>query len=310
MRPTGAGASGLFLLPLAFSVSLLAAPAPPAAGDAPKPKRNQRIMPGADVELKTKDGWTLASRYAPPKEGQLTFVLLHGTGGRKEDWYPLAKAMARQGFGVMALDLRGHGQSQNPPAGQPANWRKFPPQTKAYNEFSNMAFDVEAAMEHLQAQGTLPANVALGGADVGSSIALRYSIVHRDVPLVFMLSPGMSYREVLTVNAMRSYAKRPILLVVGADDHRSTRETALLINIAKQATGPENATQLTVDREHGTRMLWVNAGLVGKILDWVNDPVQAPEPPELSTAPAEGGQEPLPSDEELSPGAAPDPAAE
>lgn len=236
-------------------------------------------------------------------------MLLHETGGRKENWYFLVKAMARRGLGALALDLRGHGGSQNPPAGQPAHWRKFPSPTKAYNEFNNMTLDVEAAVEYLQTQGVMPHHIAMGGADVGSSIALRYAAVHSQVPLLFMLSPGMSYREVLTVNAIRAYTKRPILLVAGADDNRSTRETAVLVEFAKRSAGPENTVLMPAEREHGTRMLMVNKDLIGKILDWVENPV---EPPDLSTAaPAvpvdPDAVQPLPTDDDL--GRAPEPAS-
>lgn len=285
-----------------------AKPAEPAAAAAPaKPKRPPRVLPGKDVELKTKDGWTLAGRYSPAKEGLLTFVLLHETSGRKENWYFLARAMERRGLGFFALDLRGHGGSQSPPAGVAAHWRKWPAPTKVLNEFNNMTLDVEAAVEYLQSQQVLPTTIALGGADVGSSIALKYAAVHPQVPMLFMLSPGMSYREVLTVNAIRAYTRRPILLVVGADDNRSTRETAVLHHFAKQAAGPENTTLITAERERGTRILVVNKGVIGQILDWVENPTQ-PQEPEVSTETptGQGEPEPLPSDGELGVESAPE----
>ncbi|MBI5200800.1 MAG: alpha/beta fold hydrolase, partial [Elusimicrobia bacterium] len=238
-----------------------------------------------------------------------TIVLLHETGGRKENWYSLARVMAKEGYGYMAVDFRGHGASQSPPPGLPANWRKFPAPTKASNEWNNLALDVDAAVEYLTSQNVPITSIGVGGADVGSSIGLKYAAVHNQMPFLFMLSPGMSYREILTVNAIRAYTKRPILLVVGADDNRSTRETAILYEFAKRSAGAENTQLITAEREHGTRILVVNKDIVRQILDWVESPVQSLEVPVESTGTPEGtttsgGPDPLPSDEQLqAPGA-------
>ena len=205
-------AQALLLVALAGPPARAAAVQPQAQPKA-SPRRPVRVLPGVDVELKTKDGWTLAARYSAPKDPALpVFILLHEVGGRKENWYFLARAMAKKGIGYLALDFRGHGGSQSPPPGQPEHWRKFPDPTRLHG-----------AAEYLQSQKVEVSSIALGGADVGSSIALKWAAVHPAAPMVFLLSPGMSYHEVLTVNAMRVYNKRPILMVVGADDNHSTR---------------------------------------------------------------------------------------
>ena len=56
--------------------------------------------------------------------------------------------------------------------------------------------------------------VALGGADLGGSLALKYAALHPEIAIVFILSPGMSYRDIATVNAVRAYKDRPVLFVV------------------------------------------------------------------------------------------------
>lgn len=245
-------------------------------------KRAAKVLPGMPVELKTQDGWNLAAQYLPAKENKPTFILLHETGRGKESWYYLAKAMARRGIGMIAVDLRGHGNSQNPPPGAEAHWRKFRAE-KNLNDWISMVQDVDAAMAYLKDAGVPAQSIGLGGADVGSSIALRYAAIHKDIRGIFMLSPGLSYREVLTVNAMRLYGKRPILMIVGADDKRSMAETPILYQFAKNAAGPENAILLNVEREHGARMLLVNKGLITKVVEWMESPQQFIEMLLLST---------------------------
>jgi pimeloyl-ACP methyl ester carboxylesterase len=63
-----------------------------------------------EVALQTGDGVTLAGWYAPPANGA-AIILLHGAGGSREDVRPYAAMLARRGYGVLALDQRGHGQS-------------------------------------------------------------------------------------------------------------------------------------------------------------------------------------------------------
>ena len=259
-----------------FSALLVLVIAFPAIAHSASAKKKRELR-GELVEFETKDGWTLSGRYFPSREEDtLTFVLLHEARGRKQNWYWLARKMARRGIGYLAIDLRGHGLSQNPPEGVEGSYRKF--RTKrGDNSWKAMSADVDAAIGWLVEQGIPIESIALGGADVGGSIALRYAALHPDVPMVFMLSPGMSYKEVLTVNAMRSYRDRPILLAVAEDDRRSATETPILFEFAKRSAGEENATILNAERGHGTRMLYYSRGLIPQILEWIDEPVKAPD---------------------------------
>ncbi len=248
----------------------------PAAASAATAKKKRELR-GELVEIKTKDGWTLSGRYFPSKEEDtLTFVLLHESHGRKQNWYWLARQMARRGIGYLAIDLRGHGLSTTAPEGVASTHQKFRIK-KGDNPWARMREDVDASVQWLVERGVPIESIALGGADVGGSIALRYAALHADVPMLFMLSPGMSYKEVLTVNAMRAYRDRPILLVVAEDDRRSAAETPILFEFAKRSAGEDNATILNAERGHGTRMLYYSRGIIPQILDWIDEPVRAPD---------------------------------
>jgi pimeloyl-ACP methyl ester carboxylesterase len=62
------------------------------------------------IPLKTSDGVALAAWYAPPANGT-AIIVLHGAGGSRESIRPYAEMLARHGYGVLAMDLRGHGES-------------------------------------------------------------------------------------------------------------------------------------------------------------------------------------------------------
>lgn len=239
-------------------------------------------LPGQELELKTLDGWTLKAKYLPAKEGRQTFVLLHGAGYRKEFWRLMARTLAQAGYGFAAVDLRGHGESATGPDGKPAGWRTFKA-TKAQNDFASMTLDIQAVVSTLTVQGVAEESIGLIGTDVGGSLALKYAAVHPKVPLVVMLSPGMSYQEVLTVNAMRVYKDRPILMIYSELDRNSAKATPLLYQIARGAAGDKNVALISVPDRHGVKLL--NAALASQIVDWIYDPVK-PLAPAVSTATA------------------------
>ncbi|MBI3289750.1 MAG: alpha/beta fold hydrolase [Elusimicrobia bacterium] len=257
--------------------------AAPAAVPVAKP-----LLPGSPAELKTVDGWALKAVFAPGTPGKTTFILLHGTGQRKEDWKRLAFPLNRAGYGVMAVDLRGHGESRTTPAGEAITWKKLRATTRADNDYVDMSRDAEAAVAWLAGQGVPEDSIGLIGAEVGGSVALRYAATHPKVPLVVMLSPGMKWQEVLTVNALRAMKRpipTPILMVYSAADRTSSKEAPIMYSFAKGAVGDSYATLIEVPQERGTRMFQARRALIGEVIDWLGDPIRSePEPLEsLST---------------------------
>jgi len=77
------------------------------------PTRSQPGLPPGGFEpvtLESGDGVKLAGWYAAP-QNSTAIILLHGAGSSREDIRPYAEMLQRNGFGVLALDLRGHGES-------------------------------------------------------------------------------------------------------------------------------------------------------------------------------------------------------
>jgi dienelactone hydrolase len=62
------------------------------------------------VSLLTSDGVSLAGWYTPA-ENRAAVVLLHGAGGTKADTRAQAAELAAAGYGVLAIDARGGGES-------------------------------------------------------------------------------------------------------------------------------------------------------------------------------------------------------
>lgn len=93
---------GLYIvLPVSFGVAAVA-PGKETVGSPPAGFERVSLNAGDDV--------TLAGWYSPPANGA-AIILLHGAGGSREAVRPLAELLSRNGYGVLALDQRGHGES-------------------------------------------------------------------------------------------------------------------------------------------------------------------------------------------------------
>ena len=239
------------------------------------------VFPGLLVDVTTRDGWQLKAKYNPPQVGKMSFLLLHGTGGRKEDWYRLARPLLKRGYGYLALDLRGHGDSRTAPDGKPAVYRKFIVNKdfngiKHYNEYLNMMADVEAGMAYLASQGVPEEKIILIGADVGSSLALRYAALHPKAPMVGLLSPRLQYQDVPALNAMRAYKDRPVMMMYSEADVNTAKGIPLLQSYAKMSASELKVTTIVAPTEHGTKML--RGPVIGQMFDWIENPIR-PEVP-------------------------------
>jgi pimeloyl-ACP methyl ester carboxylesterase len=65
----------------------------------------------AEIEMTTPDGVQLAAWYAEPQNGAV-IVLVHGAGRGRESVRPYAAMLRENGFGVLAMNLRGFGDSE------------------------------------------------------------------------------------------------------------------------------------------------------------------------------------------------------
>lgn len=69
------------------------------------------------LSFRMRDGVSLAADVQGPQEGP-PVILLHGGGQTRGAWGNTVSAMASHGFRVIALDLRGHGESDWSPDGR------------------------------------------------------------------------------------------------------------------------------------------------------------------------------------------------
>lgn len=111
-------------------------------------KPNRRFgLAYEDVPLTTSDGVSLASWFIPGERTDVACVVHHHYGGQKATVLPWLQVLHARGIPALAIDGRGHGDSERSPRGR--------------GSFIKRAADIEAACDHLRGRG-FPRLLALG----------------------------------------------------------------------------------------------------------------------------------------------------
>ena len=227
---------------------------------------------GQDVVFTTEDNLVIAGSYYPPgrkNEPAPVVILLHMYKTDRSDFGPLLPTLHKAGFAVLAIDLRGHGQSAGPPAMKLAE--RIAQRDKEL--FSQMHRDVAAAYLWLRGQPNVdPARFALVGASVGGSIALDYAGRDKSVDAVACLTPGTAYLELDAVGAVRKYGNRPLLLLAceaerSAADQLYQANTDATVKIVHGSSAlPDSSDSMAL---HGARMFGKVSGVESDIVSFL-----------------------------------------
>lgn len=108
-----------------------------------------------DVPLRSADGVALHAWYRVPNPGRPLVAYFHGNAWNLSNRVPIFDALARQGFGVLAVSYRGYGASEGAPH-----------ETGIFD-------DARAAMHYAMSQGFEPSKMVLYGESLGTGVAVR-----------------------------------------------------------------------------------------------------------------------------------------
>ncbi len=204
--------------------------------------RNQEL-----VKLSTTDNVTLTGFYTPGKDKK-AIILLHQFTSSKEAWKTFIDSIPEK-YHVLALDLRGHGQSA-------LNWEDFHEQ-----EFSAMIHDTEAAYTFFKSKGI--SDIVIIGASIGANLALKFSMEH-PITSTVLLSPGIKYRG-LSIEKDLEHIKIPTLVIAGSQDSYSHDTLALM----KEQLKNKNHFLTYDTKNHGTTLLR-DKEVIKEITQWLN----------------------------------------
>lgn len=141
------------------------------------------------VRFKTSDGWTISGEYHAAAKGRPVAILVHGVAAGRGEWWQLVPALQERGYGTLAVDLRGHGDSTAGPAG-----RRTYADFDAGGEWAKTPLDVLAAARYLAARGVPQSRLVLIGGSIGANACAEALAKLPKARALVLLSPGMEYR--------------------------------------------------------------------------------------------------------------------
>jgi pimeloyl-ACP methyl ester carboxylesterase len=217
------------------------------------------------VSFRTSDGVTIVADYHERDGDGPSALLLHMMPAVKESWAQFAGQLLDAGFSrVLAIDLRGHGESRESDSGE-LDYKLFEDE-----DHQAKTDDVEAAVAWLEERGAEKTRLAVIGASIGANLAIVYGGEHNEIPAVVALSPGLDYRGVTTPDKVKMYSPAQGLYIVASEED----ELSFRTNRELAALKEDSALRELSGVGHGTTMLENEPGLSGEIIDWLKEQVR------------------------------------
>lgn len=209
------------------------------------------LSPAREVMLRTKEGVNIAATYYPANGKGV--LLLHILNSDRRAWASFAEKLQEEGYAILAIDLRGHGDSD-------LDWRDFV-ETEQDSDFLDMLLDVQAAEDYLNEQGKFATIII--GASIGANLAVLHAEKDPRVEHLVLLSPGMNYRGIALPSGPLYAGK--VLLVATSEDEYSTEAVE---TYARRIRGEYKTIMYTGDA-HGTELLEQEPELAQRISAWL-----------------------------------------
>jgi len=209
-------------------------------------KQAERGVNVKDVQLETDGEVKIAGTFY--EGGSEGIVLLHQMDRNRNDWRDFALKLQNLNYSVLAIDFRGHGESDG-------NWKDF-----SDDDFEAMGLDVEAAVRYLKQNNAT--GITIIGASIGANIALKYAVEHGIRKLV-LLSPGMNFHGVETEEPAKVFEGK-VLIAASKDDRYSLDSSKVLYAVIKS----QKELKLYDNAGHGTKML-EGTDLSSVIINWL-----------------------------------------
>lgn len=225
----------------------------PAAETPPESAAN--LSAGQRITFESADKVQIVgSFFSSSKPNSPAVLLLHQFQSDRHSYDEFARRLQVKGFGVLAIDGRGFGESVKTTDGKNVDVSRSDEAVKG------MKSDVAAAFEFLSKQQNVDAaQIGIVGASYGSSLAMIYAADSPKVKAVALLSPGLNYfGNMPTEPAVKNFGNRALLLVAAEDDSESADSVKKL-----KAAGANDKHEVKIYPKggHGTGLFGAKVGL-------------------------------------------------
>ena len=197
-------------------------------------------------------------------------ILLHMLGHNHESYKPFIDALLKAAASdtlhrplptILNLDLRGHGNSGV------RGLSSLSYRSMAEAEFRKIPSDVKAMLEHLKRDTTLKidwGNITVAGASIGANSAALLSQMMPQVKRIVLLSPGLSYRSLEPLEAVKRFGGQMLIYSSKGDEYsrKSSQELA-------DANKAHATLKWFGSEQHGTDIINEDKDAMEDLVNWV-----------------------------------------
>ncbi len=239
-------------------------------------QKYSQVITMEKIFLTTRDEMKIAADLYRVENPVGWLVLVHMMPATKESWINLAKEFQKIGYESIAIDLRGHGESE----GGPEGFLKF-----SDSEHQKSVLDLEAAVKYLmESRQATSDKIIFIGASIGANLSLQYLAEHSEYKTAVLLSPGLNYRGIKTEPFVQKLAseqqaftsgfgnpKAPIRIffVSAENDGDNAEQNKKLYDLIPSNSGIEKKIQIYQVGGHGTDILENQPELKSLIIDFI-----------------------------------------
>ena len=214
-----------------------------------------------NVSFPSNDGIEVSGLFGTAQDGESlpVVILLHDLGGSKFDWLNNTGtyvALLERGYSVLAIDMRGHGDTPLPDDRQVLELMDL--------ELSYR--DVEAALVWLPSQSEIDVSrIAVVGSGSGGNVAYVSSgFFPEQIKTSVSLSPGLwrdpSFEPLVIGTGLEPFTPRSILFMAGDQDQIDTGDIILSYaefarNLEAQTAEPKELRIFLDSADHGFELL-------------------------------------------------------
>ena len=225
------------------------------------PQGPGRAYPISAVSFSSIDSVEVSALFGTAAADELlpVVILLHDLGGNKSDWLSATDtyvALLERGYAVLAIDMRGHGQTPLP-------------DNRLVLELIDLEqsfLDVHAALIWLQSQDKVDVSrVAVVGSGSGGNVAYVSSgLFPEQIKTSVSLSPGLwgaaSLEPLVIGTGLESFEPRSILFIVGDQDQIQAGDVILSYaefarSLEAQTAEPKDVRVFPDSADHGFALL-------------------------------------------------------
>jgi pimeloyl-ACP methyl ester carboxylesterase len=203
---------------------------------------------------------------ADPAAGAV--VLVHQLGSSRGEWSGVVEALREApALTVLAIDLRGHGESNADAEGHAISYGDF--DTAGWSATQG---DVTAAVDYLRSSEAPvhPRRIALVGSSLGATAVVRAAAEDRSLDVIATLSPGRAYRGVDSILVAVNMGERSFLALAAREETDSVETAEALARI----TG--GRTELIDGHAHGVALLSESPELLGILTRFLRESLERP----------------------------------